>query len=191
MAQPPTRIDQHPALSELAALVHEALAQDRHQTTLMLASQLGVPEVEVIRCLPDGASTELDIGRWEELVRSFETLGKVHVILSSGAATLEAVGEFGRFSSTEGFFNVQSQSLDMHIRSKELASVFAVRKPSHVDGHETVSFQFYDRRGAAAFKVFLTFGGRDPSAEIAGRFAQLAGQFQKDDPSAAQGLPAD
>jgi putative heme utilization carrier protein HutX len=180
MNQSPTQIEQPPAVNELSERVRACLAQDRNQTTLMLASQLGVPEIEVIRALPDDASTELDINRWEELIRSFEALGKVHVIVSSGAATLEVFGEFGKFSSTEGFFNVQSKSLDMHIRSRELAAAFAVRKPSHVDGRQTISFQFYDRRGAAAFKVFLTFGGHDPSAKLSGQFDELVARFRKD-----------
>lgn len=180
MIQIPTQIEQSPAVNELSDRVRAALAQNRNQTTLMLASQLGLPEIDVIRALPDGASTELDLNRWEELIRSFEALGKVHVIVSSGAATLEAFGEFGKFSSTEVFFNVQTKSLDMHIRSRELAAIFAVRKPSHVDGHETLSFQFYDRRGAAAFKVFLTFGGHAPSAKLRGQFDELVARFRKD-----------
>ena len=48
----------------------------------------------------------------------------------------------------------------MHIRGARLATVFAVVKPSHIDGVDTLSFQFYDRDGAAAFKVFVTFGGK-------------------------------
>ena len=60
---------------------------------------------------------ELDSTRWEEIIRSFEEFGNVHVIVSNGATTLEAFGQFGKFSNTDGFFNVQSKSLDMHIRS--------------------------------------------------------------------------
>lgn len=180
-----TPLAQTNPLPGLAEQVQEHLATNRNQTTLLLASQLDVPEVDVIRVLPNGASTELDATRWEELIRSFEELGKVHVVVSSGAVTIEAFGQFGGFSATEGFFNVQTKSLDMHIRGKELAAVFAVRKPSHVDGRETISFQFYDRRGAAAFKVFLTFGGHAPSAEIAAQFDRLIQEFRA--PQAASG----
>jgi putative heme iron utilization protein len=145
--------------------------------TLMLARRLGVPEADVIRALPDDLRRELDGARWEDLIRAFELLGKVHVIVSNGAATIEAYGQFGRFSSSDDFFNVRSDSLDMHIRSRELQSIFAVRKPSHVDGKETLSFQFFDPRGNAAFKVFLTFGGHDPAPELRVRFDTLAGEF--------------
>jgi putative heme degradation protein len=56
--------------------------------------------------------------------------------------------------------------LDMHIRSWKFASVFAFREPSHLDGHESLSFQFFDKQGYGAFKVFLNFGGNAPAPEL-------------------------
>ena len=41
---------------------------------------------------------------------------------------------------------------------RELASAFAVEMPGHMDGLATYSVQFFNRTGAAAFKVFLNFG---------------------------------
>ncbi len=160
-------------------LIRAAFNADRKQMTLMVAREMRVPEVEVIRSLEGDIACELDSSRWEEIIRSFEGLGNVHVIVSNGATTLEAFGQFGKFSNTDGFFNVQSKSLDMHIRSWELDSVFAFRKPSHTDGREALSFQFYDRRGDAAFKVFLTFGGHDPSPELLQKYIQLTQKFAK------------
>ncbi len=171
MLQPITTFDHQTIRAEFNA--------DRKQMTLMVARKMRVPEVEVIRSLEGDIAHELDISRWEELIRSFEELGNVHVIVSNGATTLEAFGQFGKFSSTDGFFNVQSKSLDMHIRSWELASVFAFRKPSHIDGREALSFQFYDRRGDSAFKVFLTFGGHDPVPELVETYNALIGKFKK------------
>jgi putative hemin transport protein len=155
-----------------------ALEKSPSKMTLQLSRDLGVPEVEVIRALPDGRAAELDIGRWEELIRGLEALGKVHVIVSNGGATLEAVGQFGNFSTWGEFFNVQTKSLDMHIRWRELAASFAVEKPGHMDGVPTLSFQFYDRSGAAAFKVFLTFGGSAPSEERYAQFTALREKFR-------------
>jgi putative hemin transport protein len=146
--------------------------------TLQLAQELGVPEVEVIRAFPGDRAVELDFARWEELLRSFEALGPVRVLVSSGGATLEVVGRFGHFSTTGAFFNVQTDSLDMHIRWRQLAAVFAVAKPGHVDGMITYSFQFFDRAGAAAFKVFLTFGG-PVAPERLGQFTELRDKFRK------------
>jgi putative heme iron utilization protein len=74
---------------------------------MLLASQFGVSEVEVVRVFPDEWAVELDAQRWDELIRNLKVFGKVHVIVSNGAATLEANGEFGGFSTTGEFFNVQ------------------------------------------------------------------------------------
>ena len=159
--------------------IRDTFNADRKQMTLMVARKMRVPEVEVIRSLEGDIAHELDSARWEEIIRAFEGFGNVHVIVSNGATTLEAFGQFGKFSNTDGFFNVQSKSLDMHIRSWELASVFAFRKPSHTDGREALSFQFYDQRGESAFKVFLTFGGSGPAPELVQKYNEILEKFKK------------
>lgn len=179
MLKTDTVINPEWTLEERIKFIQDAFNEDRTQMTLMLARKLNIPEIDVIRALEGDLARELDFTRWEELIRSFESLGNVHVIVSNGAVTLEAFGQFGKFSNTEGFFNIQSKSLDMHIRSWELASIFAFRKPSHVDGREALSFQFFDLRGAAAFKVFLTFGGHDPSLELMQKYNELIERFSK------------
>lgn len=158
--------------------VQAAYAQNPRAMTMLLARELGVPEALVVRAMPDGRSLELDASRWEAMLRAFEELGQVHVIVSNGAVTIESVGAFGGFSQGGGFFNVQGEDLDMHIRHDNLASAFAVRKPSHLSGVDTLSIQFFDQDGTAAFKVFLTFGNRDPSGEREAQFAALVDAFQ-------------
>ena len=150
---------------------------DRSQMTLMLAHKLQIPEVEIMQALNGETARELDFSRWEAIIRAFEALGNVHVIVSNGATTIEVFGQFGELTNADGFLNVRTKSLDMHIRSWELASVFAFRKPSHLDGHESLSFQFFDRRGNAAFKVFLNFGGNAPAPELMEKYNSLIEQF--------------
>lgn len=145
---------------------------------MMVAQEFGVPEAEVIRALPPEQSRELDIARWEELIRSFEPLDKVHVICSNGAVTLEAFGQFGNFSTSGTFFNVQTSSIDMHIRYKNLGSAFAVEKPGHMDGFKTISFLFFDKNGNSAFKVFLSFGSKAPTAEREAQFQAIRDKFR-------------
>jgi putative heme iron utilization protein len=159
--------------------IEAALQSGPSQMTLQIARRLGVPEMEVIRAFPDNRATELDLARWEELLRSLEDLGNVHVIVSNGCVTSEVIGQFGGFSTWGEFFNVQSKSLDMHIRWKRLAAAFAVEKPGHMDGVNTLSVQFYDSDGNAAFKVFLTFGGPEPAPERVAQFRELRERFRK------------
>ncbi len=157
--------------------IRRAVAANPRKMTLQQARDLGVPEVEVIRAFPPERVTELEIGAWEELVRGLESLGDVRVIVSNACATAELEGRFGGFSKTGAFFNVQTSSLDMHIRWQELGAAFAVEKPGHLDGINTLSFQFYDRAGAAAFKVFLNFG-EPVAAERVRQFEGLRARFQ-------------
>jgi putative hemin transport protein len=158
--------------------IRAAVERNPRKMTLQLARDLGVPEVEVIRAFPPERVMELDAARWEELLRGFEALGTVRVLVSNGATTIEVDGQFGGFSTAGEFFNVQTDTLDMHIRWQQLAAAFAVEKPGHMDGAATRSFQFFDRNGAAALKVFLNFGG--PIApEREALFAELRQRFKR------------
>lgn len=158
--------------------IRTAVEKNPRKMTLQLARDLGVPEVEVIRAFPAERATELDISRWQELIQQFEAFGSVRVLVSNGATTVEVDGAFGGFSTSGEFFNVQTDSLDMHIRWQQLAAAFAVEKPGHMDGTATRSFQFFDREGAAAFKVFLNFGGPIPPEREA-MFVELRRKFQR------------
>jgi putative hemin transport protein len=157
--------------------IRAAVEKNPRKMTLTLARDLGVPEVEVIRAFPPDRVTELDVSRWEELIRGLEALGSVRVLVSNGATTIEVDGQFGGFSTAGEFFNVQTDTLDMHIRWQQLAAVFAVEKPGHLDGIATRSFQFFDRTGAAALKVFLNFGG-PVAPEKEAVFNELRSRFQ-------------
>lgn len=162
----------------IRARVREALEREPNAMTVVIARQLDVPEVEVIRALPEDRVVELDASRAVELIKAFEPLGMVHVITNNGVVTLEAFGQFGKFSTMGPYFNVQTKTLDMHIRHEELASVFAVEKPSHMDGVNTLSFQFFKPDGHSAFKVFLTFGSKAPSPERVAQFTELRDRFR-------------
>ena len=160
------------------AEIRAFILENPNQMTMLLAKKFNVPEAEIVRAFPDNRAIELDSARWEDLIRSLEAFGKVHVIVSNGGATLEANGEFGKFNTTGDFFNVQTKNLDMHIRWREIGAIFAVEKASHLEGKNTLSFQFFDRLGNAAFKVFLNIGG-EVAPERAGRFRQVRDGHRK------------
>jgi putative hemin transport protein len=162
--------------ADRADRIRAAVERNPRKMTLQLAHDLGVPEVEVIRAFPPERVRELDISRWEELFRAFEAIGPVWVLVSNAAVTIEAKGQFGGFSTAGEFFNVQTVTLDMHIRYRQLAAVFAVEKPGHLDGTGTRSIQFFDQAGAAALKVFFNFGG-PISPEQDKRFIELRSKF--------------
>lgn len=165
-------------MTDQAERIRSAVEKNPRKMTLQLARDLGVPEVEVIRAFPADRVVELDIARWEELLQSVEALGSVRVLVSNGASTIEVDGVFGGFSTAGEFFNVQTDTLDMHIRWQQLAAAFAVEKPGHMDGMATRSIQFFDQTGAAALKIFLNFGGKS-SPEREAWFGDVRKKFRR------------
>lgn len=161
--------------------VAEYFAANPKAMTVVAARELELPEADVLRNLPGGMATELVTDRFAEMMDRLAGLGRVHVIASNRVTTLEAFGEFGNFSTWGEYFNVQTKSLDMHIRFAEIGSVFAVEKPGHLDGVATLSVQFYDCLGASAFKVFLSFGSTPPSAERRAWWTALRDEFALSD----------
>lgn len=160
-----------------AQQVADYFAANPRGMTMVAARDLNLPEAEVVRYMPGGSVTELTANRFAEMMERLVEFGKTHVIVSNGVTTLESFGEFGKFSTWGEYFNVQTKSLDMHIRHEQIAAVFAVEKPSHMDGVSTLSFQFYDCDGKSAFKVFLTFGQKAASDECRARWQAFRDEF--------------
>src|SRR5262249_39897157 len=163
---------------EQLAKVRAAVAAEPTAMTMQLARRLGVPECEVVRVMPDGRSVELDVARWRELFEAFADLGAVTVIVSNGSVTCEGSGEVGGVSTVGEVFNVQTPTLDLHVRYEQLGGAFAVEKPGHLNGNPTLSVQFFDRRGDSALKVFLNFGGK-PTPEREAWFEGVRQRFAK------------
>jgi len=160
-----------------AQAVRDYFTEHPHGMTLVAARELGLKESDVLRHLPTGSVRELDSRDPRAMIEALARFGRVHVIVSNGSTTIEAHGEFGNFSTWGGFFNVQTKSLDMHIKHEQIEAVFAVEKPGHLDGVSTLSFQFYDNTGGSSFKVFLTFGGKAPSEELRAKWEAYCGEF--------------
>lgn len=163
----------------LADRVHAYFAGQPNGMTAAAARDLGVPEVDVVRHLPNNNSTELRVDALDDLMAACSAVNPVHVIVSNQATTLEATGALGNFSRWGEFFNVQTKGIDMHVRTNELGTAFAVRKPSHMDGVDTLSVQFYDREGRSAFKVFFTFGQKTPPPETVEVWHRIAREYAR------------
>ncbi len=163
--------------ADLKQRVQEYLEKNPRAMTLEMARQLAIPEANVVRYLPDNRATELDASRFADIMAKCEGMQNVHIIVSNAAATMESTGTLGGFSTSSGYFNIQSDSIDMHIRSGAIASAFAVMKPSHMTGTPTLSLQFFSEAGDSAFKAFLTFGQSEPSPETQKKWEAIRTQF--------------
>ena len=106
--------------------------------------------------------------------------GVMRVFVRNRAAVIESVGQFGGYSETGPFFNVQTDTLDMHILHAEIGPIYSVRKVGHDSDFVTHSFQFFDKAGDAAFKAFLweelpqspPGDGSKPSRSLTRRFSE-------------------
>ncbi len=167
---------------ELALAIREDHARDRSRMTMMTARAHGVPEQAVVEVLRrDGWPIHrLRDGVFRDLMEGLPKLGPLRVFVRSRGAVIESVGQFGGYSETGPFFNVQTETLDMHILPDEVAAIYAVQKHGHDTDFVTHSFQFFDRHGDAAFKTFLWEDfPKVPEARITA-FHELVGRLADD-----------
>ena len=142
--------------ADLADTIRDYFRGDRSRMTMMAARKFGVAEQAVVEALVGHwPIVRLRDGVFRELLEALPPLGTMRVFVRSRAAVIESVGVFGGFSETGPFFNVQTDTLDMHILHAEIGAIFAVEKWGHDTTTATYSFQFFDRSGDAAFKAFL------------------------------------
>ena len=155
--------------------IREWFAEDRSRMTMMAARKFGVPERAVVEAMVGPWPIDrLRPGCFAELMDGLAGLGLMRVFVRSRAAIIESVGHFGGFSESGPFFNVQTDTLDMHILKDEVAAAYAVRKIGHDSTFATHSFQFFDHAGDAAFKAFLWEGFPDVPPARVSAFEDLA-----------------
>ena len=145
---------------------------------MMAARKFAVPEQVVVDALTGPwPIVRLRDGVFQELMEALPGLGTMRVFVRSRAAVIESVGVFGGFSEAGPFFNVQTDTLDMHIIHAELGAIYAVEKVGHDSTIVTHSFQFFDRAGDAAFKAFLWQDFPDVPASAVEAFHALTRRF--------------
>ena len=123
-----------------------------------LASELGVSEAEVIRCLPEEMRVEAPTGDFEAIWNTMVGWEKVTFIARNPGAVVEVVGPLPKGAFGHGMFNLMDRDIPLrgHLLVDRLGSVFLVSKPFFkLESH---SVQFFDTEGTAMFSVYL---GRD------------------------------
>jgi putative hemin transport protein len=145
-----------PADDALADSIRAYFEGDRSRMTMMAARKFAVPEQAVVEALVGHwPIVRLRDGAFGALMDALPDLGTMRVFVRSKAAIIESVGQFGGYSESGPFFNVQTDTLDMHIFPAEIHAIYAVEKWGHDTELATHSFQLFDHAGNAAFKAFL------------------------------------
>ncbi len=167
-----------PADDALVGSIRAYFDVDRSRMTMMAARKFAVPEQAVVEALVGHwPIVRLRDGAFGELMNALPDLGTMRVFVRSKAAIIESVGQFGGYSETGPFFNVQTDTLDMHIFPAEIHAIYAVEKWGHDTETATHSFQFFDRAGDAAFKAFLWESYPDVPAAPIEAFRALASRL--------------
>ena len=118
--------------TDLAETIRDEFRRDRSRMTMMAARKFAVPEQAVVEALiGEWPIVRLRDGIFRELMEALPALGVMRVFVRSRAAVIESVGTFGGFSETGPFFNVQTDTLDMHILHAEIGAIYAVEKWGH------------------------------------------------------------
>lgn len=143
-------------MTDTAEAIRAFFREDPSRMTMMASRKFAVPERSVV----DALVGQMPINRLRDdcfldLMAELPALQTMRVFVRSKAAIIESVGVFGGYSETGPFFNVQTDTLDMHIFPSEIAAIYAVRKIGHDSTFATHSFQFFDHEGNAGFKAFL------------------------------------
>jgi putative hemin transport protein len=143
-------------VNQVNEAIRNYFRDDRSRLTMMAAREFGVAERFVLDALVDQwPIVRLRDGVFRALLEELPGLGVMRVFVRSRAAVIESVGTFGGFSDAGPFFNVQTDTLDMHILHEEISAIYSVEKVGHDSNFATHSFQFFDRAGDAGFKAFL------------------------------------
>ncbi|HEV3165079.1 MAG TPA: ChuX/HutX family heme-like substrate-binding protein [Isosphaeraceae bacterium] len=158
-----------------AEAIRDWFGADPSRMTMMAARKFAVPEQTVLDALVgQWPIVRLREGGFRELMEGLPGLGTMRVFVRSKAAVIESVGGFGGYSESGPFFNVQTDTLDMHILYAEIKTIYAVEKTGHDSDFRTYSFQLFDHSGDAAFKAFLWQDFPKVPAEHIAAFNELA-----------------
>ncbi len=173
-------MDTHLLTDEVAGPIRAYFRDDPSRMTMMAARKFAVPEQAVVDALVgQWPIHRLRDGVFRDLMEELPGLGLMRVFVRSRAAVIESVGVFGGFSETGPFFNVQTDTLDMHILHAEIGAIYSVRKVGHDSDFVTHSFQVFDRGGDAAFKAFLWEDFPKVPAGRVEAFAELTRRFSR------------
>ena len=117
---------------DVADSIRAYFRDDPSRMTMMAARKFAVPERAVVDALVGTwPIARLRDGSFRDLMAALPGLGTMRVFVRSRAAVIESVGQFGGYSETGPFFNVQTDTLDMHILHEEVGPIYSVRKVGH------------------------------------------------------------
>ncbi len=154
-----------------SALDEDRLELARHQLAEKpdgvienVTREAGVSTQAVLEMLPAEQRVFVAAERFSALWERLSTWGDVLFIVHTPDIVLECMGKLPMGSFGRGFFNIHGDSpIGGHIRADSIRAIYFVDRLFH--GRRSLSVQFFNEAGEAAFKVFVR---RDAARELDG-----------------------
>jgi len=158
----------------------EALLKEKPKLRIRDAAvELGVSEAELAATGCGTTSVRLT-GDWTQMLRDFQTLGRVMCLTRNEHAVHERYGEFLQTDFFHGMGQVVGPDIDLRLFMNHWHHGFAVTDVTP-EG-ERQSFQFFDASGDAVLKVFLQKGSNY------GAFGVILNKYRSGDQSSAMSI---
>jgi putative heme utilization carrier protein HutX len=133
----------------------EALRTAKTPFTAQIARDLGIPERDLFRALPEKECTELSASRTRDILKALGECERVYLIVKSEAAVLEAESSIAEQREAGGYYNLMGNSVHAHVNTEAAGSVFAVHRNTGTSDPMAYSLQFFGMSGNAVLKIYL------------------------------------
>jgi len=137
-------------------IILKALKEAKTPYTAFIARDLGIPERDLFRALPEEQCTELECENLSEILSELAACKTVFLIVKSGGAVLEVESTVSGTAFSKGYCNVMGKPAHIHIIPDAIDAAFAVHREPNTRKPMKFSLQFFDAGGRPALKVYLT-----------------------------------
>lgn len=152
-------------MSQLKQQIASLLAENPNMITLEIATQLNVPEGEVLINLPDEFVRAFPAERAEEIFKTISEWGVFTTIIEKAGSIFEIKDRFPSGIVGRGYYNLNMKgdegALHGHIKLDTIAHIAFVSIPFR--GKESYNIAFIATTGETIFKVYL---GRDEQRNL-------------------------
>lgn len=152
-------------MSQLKQQIASLLAENPNMITFEIATQLNVPEGEVLINLPDEFVRVFPAERAEEIFKTISEWGVFTTIIEKAGSIFEIKDRFPSGIVGRGYYNLNMKgdegALHGHIKLDTIAHIAFVSIPFR--GKESYNIAFIATTGETIFKVYL---GRDEQRNL-------------------------
>lgn len=161
------------------ARVKEIIEKDPSTMPGMIAAQIKSPEALVVNSFPETMRSFTDPKNFDYIWTEMTSWEKTTFICQTPGAVIEIKGKLPKGKHGHGYFNLMEKDnpLGGHLKVDELGSICFLEKPFF--GLESLSVQFYDKKGDNMFAVYCGRKNRELIESVKKSFFELRTKLEK------------